>query len=342
MNPRARLGLTLPTIPAQPPIAKHALTLARDLCAKGYEEIWLAEVNAADSYALAGALSQAVPGVRIGTGVVPLQTRTVMIHAMAALTLHELTEGNFALGIGISSENIVRDWAGQAFDQPLTRMRESITALKKVLAGEKVSFEGKTLRMKNLKLAATAKVPIYLGALNAQMLCLAGALADGVMLNMVPEHALPQVLAEVHAGAREAGRDPATIELVSRLHVHVADTLQEGRDLVRRAFGPYVATAGYNRFFRWIGMDEAAQVAECFAKGDRNGVAAGMSDRICDAVGVTGPEDHVRARIRAYAAQGVNVCVLNPIAPDPAAQKRALDLLADVFVAHSLQQHRMY
>jgi len=330
MTKRARLGLTLPTIPAQPPIAKTALALARDLCAKGYEEIWLAEVNAAEGYALAGALSQAVPGVRIGTGVVPLQTRTVMIHAMGALTLHELTDGKFALGVGISSENIVRDWAGQAFDQPVVRMRESLTALRKLLAGEKVTLEGTTLRMKNLKLAGTANVPLYVGALNAQMLRLAGALADGVVLNMVPEHALPQVLAEIHAGAREAGRDPAALEIVSRLHVHIADSLQEGRDLVRRTFGPYVATAGYNRFFRWIGMDEAARVQECFAKGDRAGVAAAMSDRICDAVGVTGPEEHVRARIRAYAAQGVNVCVMNPLAPDPVAQKRALDSLADV------------
>lgn len=304
--------------------------MAKELCAKGYDEIWLAEVNAGESYALAGALSQAVPGVRIGTGVVPLQTRTVMIHAMGALTLHELTDGKFALGIGISSENIVRDWAGQPFDQPLVRMRESLVALKKLLAGEKVSFEGTTLRMKNLKLAGKADVPIYVGALNAQMLRLAGALADGVMLNMVPEHALPQVLTEIHAGAREAGRDPSTLELVTRLHVHIADTLQEGRDLVRRTFGPYVATAGYNRFFRWIGMQEAAQVAECFAKGDRNGVAQAMSDRICDAVGVTGPEDHVRARIRAYAEQGVNVCVLNPISPDVATQRLALDRLADV------------
>lgn len=330
MTKRARLGLTLPTIPAQPPIAQSALALARDLCAKGYEEIWLAEVNAADSYALAGALSQAVPGVRIGTGVAPLQTRTVMIHALAALTLHELTDGNFGLGIGISSENIVRDWAGQPFDKPVLRMRESLTVLKQLLAGEKVSFEGKTLRMKNLKLAASAKVPIYVGALNAQMLRLAGALADGVVLNMVPESALSQVMAEVHAGAREAGRDPSEIEVVSRLHVHLADTLQEGRDLVRRTFGPYVATAGYNRFFRWAGMEEAAQVAASFAKGDRNGVAAAMSDRICDAVGVTGPEDHVRDRIRAYAAQGVNVCVINPISPDPRAQKNTFDKLSNV------------
>jgi alkanesulfonate monooxygenase SsuD/methylene tetrahydromethanopterin reductase-like flavin-dependent oxidoreductase (luciferase family) len=66
---RPRLGLTLPMVPMQPPVAQNAVALAKELCPKGYDEIWLAEVNAAECYALAGALSQAVPGVRIGTGV---------------------------------------------------------------------------------------------------------------------------------------------------------------------------------------------------------------------------------------------------------------------------------
>jgi probable F420-dependent oxidoreductase len=329
-QPTARLGLTVPTIPVTPPIATKALELARALRDKGYDEVWMAEVNAADSYALAGALSQAVPDMRLGTGIVPLQTRTVMMHAMGALTLHELTGGKFTLGLGISSENIVRDWAGQPFDRPLTRMRESLTVLQRALAGEKVSFEGETLHVKSFRLAGKAEVPILLGALNPKMLRLAGAMAHGVMLNMVPEHALDQVLAEVRAGAIEAGRDPNAIQVVSRLHVHLAASLAEGRDLVRRTFGPYVATRGYNRFFRWIGMDEARLVAEAFARGDRQGVAAGMSDALCDAVGVTGPEDHVRQRIRDYAARGVQVCVINPISPDPVQQRATFETLADV------------
>ena len=114
-----RLGLTLPLGSAASAVAQ-----AQAARAEGFEEIWLAEVAGGDAYALAGALAVGAPGMPIGTAVVPAQTRTPMIHAMAAMTLSQLTEGNFMLGLGLSSPNIVRDWGGQPYDKPLTRMRE--------------------------------------------------------------------------------------------------------------------------------------------------------------------------------------------------------------------------
>jgi probable F420-dependent oxidoreductase len=336
---RPRLGLTVPMVPSQAPVAQNAVALAKALCPKGYEEVWLAEVNAAECYALAGALSQGVPGVRIGMGVLPLATRSVMIHALGAFTLAELTGGNFALGLGISSENIVRDWAGQPFDKPLPRMREALTALRKAFTGEKVNVSGETLAMKNFRLPGKTQVPLLIGALNPNMLRLAGALADGVVLNMVPESALPQVLGEVRRGAEEAGRDASNLEVVARLHVCVTPSLAQGRDIVRLAFGPYVATGGYNRFFRWIGMEaEAIAVKEAFARGDRAGVAKGMSDAMCDAIGVTGDEAHVRSRLRAYAERGVDVCVLNPLAPSAELQRGTFEQLSDVLAGLSFEQ----
>jgi probable F420-dependent oxidoreductase len=337
---RPRLGLTVPMVPTQPPVAQHAVALAKEMCAKGYDEVWLAEVNAGECYALAGALSQAVPGVRIGTGVLPLATRSVMIHALGAYTLSELTAGKFALGLGISSENIVRDWAGQPFDRPIPRMREALGALRSAFAGEKVQVSGETLSMKNFRLPGKVQVPLLVGALNQQMLRLAGALADGVVLNMVPEHALKQVLGEVRRGAEEAGRDPASLEVVARLHVCIAPSIAQGRDIVRLAFGPYVAVGGYNRFFQWIGMqEEALAVKESFARGDRAGVAKAMSERLCDAIGIAGDEAHVRSRIRAYAEQGVDVCVLNPLAPGAELQRGVFAQLADVLQGISFREH---
>ena len=80
-----RLGLTLPVGSAD-----GAAELARAAQGCGYEEIWLAEVNGGDAYAIAGALAASVPGMRIGTAVVPAQTRTPLVHAMAALSLSQL------------------------------------------------------------------------------------------------------------------------------------------------------------------------------------------------------------------------------------------------------------
>jgi len=320
-----RLGMTLPVGGAD-----EAVELALAARERGYEEIWMAEVNGGDSYALAGAVAVGAPGMRIGTAVVPAQTRTPMMHAMAAMTLSQLTRGNFILGIGLSSPNIVRDWAGQPYDRPLTRMREHIEVLRQMLSGKKTTYDGRTLSVKSFRLggAPVGEVPIYLGALNQRMLRLTGALCDGVCLNMVPEFALTQVLGEVRAGAEEAGRDPSQIEVVARLHVVMADDAEMGRNLIRTVFGAYAATPGYNRCFEWIGFgDEARRIREAFAKGDRAGVAMGVTDELCDAMAVVGNRDAVRARIRAYAEAGIDVCVINPIA-DPSSVPQILGAIS--------------
>ena len=320
-----RLGLTLPIGGAE-----QAGELARLARGCGYEELWLAEVGGGDAYALAGALAVSVPDMRIGTAVVPAQTRTPMVHAMAALTLSQLTGGNFILGIGLSSPNIVRDWGGQVYDRPLTRLREHVEVLRTMLSGQRVDYDGRTLSVKRFRLGGTpaGEVPIYLGALNEQALRLAGALCDGVILNMVPERALPQILGAVRAGAEAAGRDAGQIEVIARLHVVLTDDAAMGRGLVRNVFGAYAATPGYNRCFAWIGFaDEARRVRECFATGDRAGVAAAVSDELCEGMAVIGDAATVRARVRAYAAQGVDVCVINPIA-DPSAARGVIEQLA--------------
>jgi probable F420-dependent oxidoreductase len=319
-----RLGMTLPVGGAE-----RAVELAQVARNLGYEETWMAEVNGGDSYALAGAVAQGVPGMRIGTAVVPAQTRTPMMHAMAAMTLSQLTEGNFILGIGLSSPNIVCDWAGQPYDKPLTRMREHVEVLRQMLSGQKTTYEGRTLSVKNFRLggAPVGEVPIYLGALNKRMLQLTGAFCDGICLNMVPESALPQVLGEVRAGAEEAGRDPDAIEVVARLHVVMVDDPAMGRNLIRTVFGAYAATPGYNKCFEWIGFeDEARQIREAFAKRDRAGVAAGVTDRLCDAMAVVGDREAIRERIRAYAEAGVDVCIVNPIADFEAVPKVLEDI----------------
>lgn len=309
-----RLGVTLPI-----GSAAGAIAMVKEARDAGYEEVWTAEVNGGDSYALLGAVAAGAPGMRVGTAVVPAQTRTPMAHAMAAMSLNQMTNGNFVLGMGLSSPTIVHDWGGQPYDKPLTRMREHIEILREMLGGKKTSFEGKTLRAKSFRLGGpiVGEVPIYLGALNPGMLRLTGALCDGVCLNMVPESAVSQVLSEVRAGAEEAGRDPGELEVVARLHCVVADPAI-GRGIVRNVFGAYAATPGYNKCFEWIGFpDEAKQIREAFAKKDRAGVAAGVTDALCDAMAVTGPIDQVRSRVRAYAEAGVDVCIINPIS-DPA------------------------
>ena len=62
--------------------------------------------------------------IRLGTGVVPIYTRTPAAMAQEAATIDELSGGRFTLGLGVSHRPVVEAWHGQTIDKPLAEMRE--------------------------------------------------------------------------------------------------------------------------------------------------------------------------------------------------------------------------
>lgn len=322
-----RLAISVP-IPG--PDLTDSVAYAEEAESLGYTEAWLAEVGGPDAFTLAGALG-ARTGLRIGTAVVPIYNRTPMVLAMTAASLTHLAPGGFVLGIGTSSENIVERWNGIPFERPYTRMRETLDVVKRLLAGEKVSFEGETLSLDGyrMQVPAVGSPKVYIGALNRRMLRLAGEMADGVIVNMLgPEH-VTQVLAEVAEGAKAAGRDPAEIEAVARIHMVYDQPFEVAAAIVRSVFGAYAATSVYNRFFRWIGFEEEAEaIAKAWSAKDREGVASGVSDEMVRAMAVSGTPGECRARLDEYFDAGLDVAALNPLALDPADAYRMMRELA--------------
>ncbi|MGH7820261.1 MAG: LLM class flavin-dependent oxidoreductase, partial [Candidatus Binatia bacterium] len=157
--PDVRYALSLPL----PPDVKHSLAVARKAEALGYESCWLADTAGPDPFVLAGALSGAVERMRIGIGVSPAYNRTPAVFAQMAGALGQLLPARFVLGLGCSSETIVDRWNGVPFDKPLARVRETVTLVRQMLAGEKTKFHGKTVRSEGFRLMAVPPepVPIY-------------------------------------------------------------------------------------------------------------------------------------------------------------------------------------
>lgn len=308
--PKVAISLPIPS-----PELVESIEYADEAERLGYDEAWLAEVGGPDAFTLAGALA-ARTGLRIGTAVVPIYNRTPMVLAMTAASLSRLSGGRFVLGIGTSSENIVERWNGVPFERPYTRMRETLEVVKRLLAGEKVTYEGETLRLTGYQMSVQPRgePKVYIGALNRRMLRLAGEMADGVIINMLgPEH-VPQVLTEVREGARAAGRDPTEIECVARIHMVFDQPFETAAAIVRGAFGAYAATSVYNKFFSWIGFaSEAEAVAKAWEARDREALAAAVTDEMVNAMAVSGTADECRARVDAYLNAGVDVAALNPL-----------------------------
>ena len=296
----------------------------------GYDAIWLAETNGPDSFALGGALATATENAVIGTAIVPVYNRTPAVLAMSAATVQQLSGGRFVLGLGSSSHAIMRDWNGVAFEKPLAHVRESVAILRQALAGEKTDFDGEAFRSKGFRLGNVPRqpVPIYLAALREKMLRLAGAIGDGLIVNLFPSSALPQILGAYRSGGAEAGRDVTGHEVVCRFQVLVTDDLPYARNLVRMAFGGYMAAAVYNKFLAWCGFeDEMRAVADAFARKDRAGVGAAMSDDLIDRITILGPAERCREQLAEFVAMGVTTPVLSPLALD----RRAVEAVFETF-----------
>jgi probable F420-dependent oxidoreductase len=323
-----RLAASLP-IPPDLPMCQRAARRMEEL---GYDSVWIADTGAGpDAFVVATAVADVTTRLRIGTAVIPIYTRTPSVFAGAAGSVAQLAPGRFVLGLGASSETIVASWGGVPFEKPLAHMREAVAILRQMLAGERVTFEGKRLRTRGFRLVAPPPkpVPIYLAALMPPMLELAGELADGVILNMMPLEAVPRMLEHVRRGAERAGRDPQTIEVVARFQVIVTDDPVAARGAVRHMLGPYFATSVYNRFAAWCGfVDEAREILAAWQAKDRARNLAAVTDAMIDRIAIIGSVDACRQRLRAFHAAGVTTPMVHPFLFDEAAIWAALEGLA--------------
>jgi len=323
-----RLAASLPV----PPDLAMCRRVAERVEALGYDSVWIADTGAGpDAFVVGAAVATCTTRLRIGTAVIPVYTRTPSVMAAGAGSLAQLAAGRVVLGIGASSETIVDTWGGVPFSRPLNRIRETVGVLRSMLAGERVTFEGRTIRTRGFRLVSPPPrpMPIYLAALMPPMLELAGEIADGVILNFMPVEAVPRMLEHVRRGAERAGRDASQLEIVSRFQTVVTDDVAAARGAIRHMMGPYFATSVYNRFVAWCGFpDEAAAILAGWQAKDRARNLAAVTDEMIDRIAIIGPAAHCRARLRAFAEAGVTTPMVHPFLFDEASIWAAFEQLA--------------
>src|SRR5581483_8689114 len=200
-----RSGLTIPMFGHA--LGEHA-DIVREAEELGYTDLWSMETSGIDGFSPLVYAAAFTRSARLGTAIVSAYTRGPAILAMSAAAVDQAAPGRFVLGIGSSTEVIVQGWNGIPFVKPVTTMRETIRRVRQALNGERMSLAEGGRGSFRLDAAPSQPVPIYGAALRAGMLRMVGEVADGVVINFLPPAAVPQVLAEVRAGAAAAGRDP--------------------------------------------------------------------------------------------------------------------------------------
>jgi F420-dependent oxidoreductase-like protein len=247
---------------------------------------------------------------------------------MTALTLSRLSDNRFLLGLGTSGPQVMEGLHGVRFSHPLGRMRETVEIIRRVFAGERISYEGTHFQLplpggegKALRLSQPANpgIPIYLATLSPRMLELTGEVADGWLgTAFVPEGA-SAFLEPLAAGAAKAGRMLGDLDLSQGAEVAFGDDVAA----MAAARKPGLAftlggmgTAGtnfYNDAYSRQGFaDAASEVQSLWVDGRRDEAAARVPDEMVLATTLIGTEDMVRDRLRAWRDAGVNTARLYP------------------------------
>jgi len=276
-----RIGTSLAE-PAGPDTMFKLADQIRAAADDGFASAWISNIfglEALTSLAVAGAQ---VPGIELGTAVVPTYPRHPAVMAQQALTADLALGGRLALGIGLSHQIVIQDMYGYSFDKPARHMREYLDVLVPLLAGENVSFDGETVHA-HIGLSVPRSrptLPLLLAALAPQMLKLAGTRADGTVLWMTgPNTVREYIVPTITAAAAEAGRPSPRVVCV--LPVCVTDDPEQARVNASKAFAIYGQLPSYRAML------------------DKEG-AAGPGD-----VAVVGDEDSVAEQIKALAEAGV-------------------------------------
>src|SRR3954471_18249920 len=102
----------------------------------GYESAYVTHIAGRESLTVVTAYAMRTQRIRVGTGVVPIYTRTPATMAQTAATIDELSGGRLNLGLGVSHRPVVEGWHGQTIDSPVAAMREYVTIVRAILRGE--------------------------------------------------------------------------------------------------------------------------------------------------------------------------------------------------------------
>lgn len=248
----------------------------------GFSSVWSSQALGWDALITLTALSR-IPGIGLGTAVVPTPQRHPLTLASQALSLQAVSGNRLTLGIGAGVGVMVRNMFGLPADRPVRRMREYLEVLHPLLRGESVTHQGETLTaVGTVQVPGAQPPPVLLAALGPAMLRLAGELTDGTITWMTGPRTL-------------AGHIVPTIGKTARSPRIVAGLLTcvtHDEAAVRARIGTEFAMAG--------------QVPEYRAMFDREGVA-GPQDVV-----VVGDEDSFARQLERLRDAGVTEFIAAP------------------------------
>jgi len=205
--------------PQVPPERLREVARVAEDC--GLAELWLWEdCFWGGGMSIASALLAWTERLPVGIGVLPVPLRNVALTAMEAAAVHRMFPGRLTVGVGHG----VQDWMGQVgarVDSPLTLLAEYLKALRGLLDGERLTVDGRYVKLRDVALdwPPLAPPPLFCAARGPRSLRLSGQFADGTILDSSATadqlSGARQAIAEAQASARRPGAHSIVLYLMA-------------------------------------------------------------------------------------------------------------------------------
>ncbi|MBW2384491.1 MAG: LLM class F420-dependent oxidoreductase [Deltaproteobacteria bacterium] len=319
-----KLGLVAGYSPATLSIPMDLIKQAESL---GFTSVWTAEAWGSDAVSPAAWILAQTDRINVGTAIMQIPARTPAMAAMTAMTLYSLSAGRFILGLGPSGPQVVEGWHGVAYGRPLTRTKEYISIIRKIIERkERVTHEGYHYQLpyqgegasglgKPLKsiLHGDPALKIYTASISPAGMKCAGEVADGVFpVWMNPERFdLFDEALQAGFGRAGGGKSLADFEIAPFVTTIVGDDLEKCRMPVKNSMALYIGGMGardknfYNDYAKRLGYEAAAvEIQNLYLSGKKAEAAAAVPDQLVDDVALVGPEDRIRDRLQAWKQAG--------------------------------------
>jgi F420-dependent oxidoreductase-like protein len=299
-------GIILEARPDAPDLVDDVIDQARQANELGVAQVWLPQRQDYDAIALAALIGAAVPGLGVGTSVVPINPRHPLIVASLAQTAQAAAHGNFSLGLGLGNREIEHQAFGAVWSNPVTRLREHLTILRSVFETGAVDFHGTLISASPtwpVQVPGGTPVPVYVAAMGPKALRVAGELADGTL----PYLAGPRTISEfivptITKAADDAGR-PAP-RIIALVPVVLSEDVEGARSLAAQQLSFYETIASYRNVIAREGISSVVDLA------------------------ALGPEEDVVRQLRRYRDAGATDVVISPLDRSAEVDREALWRLA--------------
>jgi len=277
-------ALALAAVPGR---RKWTLELASEIERRGFSGIYCASFG--DGLGLCEALALTTKRIRFGTAIVNVYGRHVSEYAATASLVHELSDGRFHFGVGVSHGPMNRR-LGVTPGKPLADMRRFLGELREVpRAGE--------------------LPPVVVAGLRSKMVALAGELGQGVVFANVARSHLARSLSAL---PDEKRRDPAFF-VGNMIPTCISDDLKAAAEVSRRTLTGYVIFPNYRNYWKEAGyVEEMEAIERALEKGERDRLTSLMSDAWLDDTTLYGPAARVREGLEAWGEAGLRTPILVP------------------------------